>query len=107
MYHFRQKTRLGFNPFKATTSLEAKLNTIQISGCGQLKPLLKTSLQWSIHMIKPLFIRSETAYSPNVMPLGQRMLSVTRAVRSAPFKPLFSILAGLPQSVQYMKLQWQ
>lgn len=41
---------------------------------------------------------------PSVIPLGHTMLSVTRAVRSAPFRPPFSILAGFPQSVQYMKL---
>lgn len=43
--------------------------------------------------------------SPRVMPLGQTMLSVTRVTRCSPFKPLFSILAGSPQSVQYMKLR--
>lgn len=39
------------------------------------------------------------------MPLGQAMCSVTRGVRSAPFRPLFSIRAGSPQSVQNMKLR--
>lgn len=38
--------------------------------------------------------------SPSVMPLGQTMLSVTRAMRSPPLRPPFSILAGFPQSVQ-------
>lgn len=42
---------------------------------------------------------------PRVMPLGHTMLSVTKATRSAPFNPLFSILASSPQSVQYMKLK--
>ena len=42
---------------------------------------------------------------PRVMPLGHMMLSVTKATRSAPFNPLFSILASSPQSVQYMKLK--
>lgn len=37
---------------------------------------------------------------PSVMPLGHTMLSVTRALRSTPLRPPFSILAGFPQSVQ-------
>lgn len=44
-------------------------------------------------------------FLPRVMPLGHLMLSVTKATRSAPFSPLFSILASSPQSVQYMKLE--
>lgn len=37
---------------------------------------------------------------PRVMPLGQTMLSVTRAERSPPLRPPLSIFAGFPQSVQ-------
>lgn len=42
---------------------------------------------------------------PRVMPFGHTMLSVTKAKRSTPFNPHFSILACSPQSVQYMKLK--
>lgn len=44
-------------------------------------------------------------FIPRVIPLGQTMLSVTRALRSPPLRPPLSILAGVPQSVQNMKLQ--
>jgi len=44
-------------------------------------------------------------FIPRVIPLGQTMLSVTRALRSPPLSPPLSILADVPQSVQYMKLQ--
>lgn len=46
-----------------------------------------------------------TFFLPRVMPLGHKMLSITKATRPAPFKPLFSILASSPQSVQYIKLK--
>lgn len=42
---------------------------------------------------------------PKVIPLGHTMLSVTKAKRSAPFNPHFSILASSPLSVQYIKLK--
>jgi hypothetical protein len=41
---------------------------------------------------------------PSVMPFGHWMFSVTSEWMSTPFKPPFLILAGVPQSVQYMKL---
>lgn len=43
-------------------------------------------------------------FLPSVIPLGQTMLSDTKVLRSTPFRPPFSILAGVPQSVQYTKL---
>lgn len=39
------------------------------------------------------------------MPFGHSMLSATSTCRSTPFIPAFSILARVPQSDQYMKLQ--
>lgn len=40
-----------------------------------------------------------------MIPLGHTMLSATKAERSIPFNPHFSIRARLPQSVQYIKLK--
>lgn len=53
----------------------------------------------SVNHIVPMSIIA-TRSLPSVIPLGQTMLSVTRLLRSPPFRPALSIFAGFPQSVQ-------
>uniref|UniRef100_A0A0E9UP14 Uncharacterized protein n=1 Tax=Anguilla anguilla TaxID=7936 RepID=A0A0E9UP14_ANGAN len=52
--------------------------------------MLGEGVHFGIHPVNRWLIMSK------VMPLGHTMLSVTSGVRSAPFSPPFSILAGCP-----------
>lgn len=85
-----QRVQLGVHPVQAVVAHvwgQTASETLGTLGCSQN--------QWAAPRL------------PRVMPLGHTMLSVTRATRSIPFKPHFSIFACSPQSVQYIKLRWR